>query len=69
MTIANTAQLENTRTKLKMLEEQCAKLQSEPAENAYTRRLTLRSLQRWIKQLKEEILRYECKAISASDPR
>jgi hypothetical protein len=69
MTIATTAQLENTRIKLKMLEEQYAKLQSEPAENAYTRRLTLQSLQRWIKQLKEEILRCECKPVSTSDPR
>jgi hypothetical protein len=69
MTIINNLQLENTRIKLKMLEEQYAKLKSEPAENAYTRQLTLQSLQRWVNELKEEILRYECKTVSASDAR
>ena len=62
MTIANQTQLENTRAKLKLLEEQYANLKSQPAENAYTRELTLQALQRWIKELNEEILRYECKA-------
>jgi hypothetical protein len=59
MTIANTKQLENTRTKLKLLEEEHARLKSERTENAYTRQLTLQALQRWIKELKEEIVRYE----------
>lgn len=67
MTIANATQLENTRTKLKILEDQFAKLKSQPSENAYTRQLTLQSLQRWIKDLKEEISRYECKMVSAAD--
>jgi hypothetical protein len=68
MTIANQSQLENTRNKLKLLEDQYARLKSQPTENVYTRELTLRSLQRWIKKLKEEILRYECKTGSAAKP-
>ncbi len=66
MTIVNQSQLENTRTKLRLLEAQYTSLKSQPAENVYTRELTLQSLQRWIKRLKEEILRYECKANSAA---
>jgi hypothetical protein len=66
MSIANQSQLQNTRNKLKLLEDQYANLKSQPSENAYTRELTLRSLQRWIKELKEEILRYECKAGAAA---
>jgi hypothetical protein len=62
MTIINQAQLENRRNKLKLLEEQHAHLRSQLSDNAFTRELTLQSLQRWIKKLKEEILRYECKA-------
>jgi len=68
MTIANQSQLANTRNKLKLLEDQHASLKSQPTENAYTHELTLRSLQRWIKKLKEEILRYECKTGSAVKP-
>ena len=68
MTIVNQFQLENARGKLKLLQEQYASLKSQPAENAYTRDLTLHALQRWIKELKEEILRYECKARSGANP-
>ena len=32
MTIANQSQLENTRNKLKLLEDQCASLKSQPSE-------------------------------------
>lgn len=62
MTIKNQFQLDNTRAKLRLLEDQYASLRSQPAENAYTRELTLRAFQSWIKRLKEEILRYECRA-------
>jgi hypothetical protein len=65
MTIENQAQLENTRAKLKLLEDRCAGLKSEPSDNSYARELTLQSLQRWVKRLKEETLRYECKSSSA----
>ena len=68
LTIVNPSQLENARGKLKLLEEQCASLKSQPAENAYTRDLTLQALQRWIKELKEDILRYECKTPSGANP-
>ena len=64
MTIDNQVQLANTRNKLKLLEDQRADLQSRPSENDYARQLTLQSLQRWIKKLKEEILRYECRVKS-----
>jgi flagellar biosynthesis chaperone FliJ len=64
MTITNKSQLENTRQKLKSLEEEYASLKSQPRENVYTRELTLQSLQRWIKKLKEEIARYECTTTS-----
>jgi polysaccharide deacetylase 2 family uncharacterized protein YibQ len=67
MTIANQIQLKNTRNKLKALEEQVARLRSQPVENAYTRDLTLQALQRWIKELKEEILRYECQTPSGAN--
>jgi hypothetical protein len=69
MTIVNQAQLRNTRAKLKLLEERHAELKKGPADSAATRNLTLRSLEKWMKRLKEEILRYECQTSSKSEGR
>src|SRR5438094_5537955 len=53
MTIVNQTQLQNTRAKLKLLEERHAELKTGPADNAATRNLTLQSLEKRMKKLKE----------------
>jgi len=60
--LQNERQLNATREKLKMLEEQYEKSKKRPGGNEYVRELTLGSLGRRIKQLKEEIMWYECHA-------
>ncbi len=55
-------QLENTREKLRMLEQQYAAAQGRPSANQHTRQLTLRSLKKLINQLTEEIVRFESRA-------
>ena len=57
------------RAKLKLLEEKHAELLAEPGESIATRKLTLQSLERWMKKLKEEILRYECERLPKSQGR
>ncbi len=69
MTLANQKQLQNTRAKLKLLEEKHAELLAQPGESIATRKLTLQSLERWMKKLKEEIVRYECERLSKSQRR
>ena len=64
MTIEGRLQLENTRRKLQMLEDRLHELDAEPAANAQTRELTRRSLRKLVKQLKEEIARFESRAAS-----
>jgi hypothetical protein len=66
MTLVNQKQLQSTRAKLKLLQEKHAELLAQPGESISTRKLTLQSLERWIKKLKEEILRYECERLSKS---
>jgi len=61
MSIENRRQWENTRTKLRELEQLCAKKQQESADT-HVRELTLRSLQKRINQFKEEIARFESRA-------
>lgn len=51
-------QLENTKEKLRRLEEHYWRRKEESAEDTYARRLSLRALQRTINQLKEEIQRF-----------
>jgi hypothetical protein len=65
MTIENRRQLENTRMKLKELEQLYYKTQREPATSERVRELTLRSLKKRINQFKEEITRFEARAGSA----
>ena len=61
MNILNKRQLENTQRKLKELEDRCASIKQRPAVNQRSRELTIRSLNSLIKQLKEEIARYEAR--------
>lgn len=63
MNLKNERELEVTREKLKMLEDQYQIALKEPSENAYLRELTLRSYKRHINQLKEEIIRFEAHAV------
>jgi hypothetical protein len=60
--LQNERQLNATREKLKILEEQYEKSKNRPSGNEYLWELTLGSLGRRIKQLKEEIMWYECHA-------
>ena len=59
MSIHSHRQLENTRKKLKLLEDRLRELDTEPVSNARTRELTKRSLKELVNQLKEEIVRFE----------
>jgi len=61
MSLQNSRELESTRKKLTLLEQQVANLQqgANPAQRADV--LTLRSLTQLINQLKEEIAQYEAR--------
>lgn len=59
MTLKNDVEWNNTREKLRELEEHYEFRQKEPVTNQYVRELTLRSLKKFINQLKEEIAIYE----------
>ncbi len=59
MSLQTADEPENTRAKLRMLEDQYESTLHRPTENPLVRQLTLRSLGRLINQLKEEIARYE----------
>ncbi len=59
MTLRNEIELENTRQRLRELEERYHALQGDSAEDERVRELTLFSLKQLINQLKEEITRYE----------
>ena len=62
LSIHSETQLQNTKEKLRLLEEHYERRQAVPAEDAYVRELSLRSVKRFINQLKEEIIRYEAHA-------
>ncbi len=59
MNIQSTREIENTRKKLKMLEDRLGELDVEPVVDPHTRELTKRSLKKLANQLKEEIVRFE----------
>jgi len=61
MTLQSKREVQLTRHKLTRLEELYSKSTAEPTENAHTRELTLRSMRRSIKQLTEEIARFEAR--------
>ena len=58
MSLKDVLELENTRRKLRELEEAYEAAANRPIDNADVRRATLTSLRRLINQLKEEIARY-----------
>jgi hypothetical protein len=69
MSIENERQLENTRQKLKVLEEHYERKRREAVDDETVRELTLGSLKKTINQFKEEIIRYECHAKSPQHAR
>jgi len=62
MRLLSPREYEVTREKLADLQQWYAEAQSRQTENATVKELTLRSLARLIKQLKEEMIWYECHA-------
>ena len=63
MTLNSQREVENTRQKLRLLEERYKLIAERPCENEHVRELTLHSLKRIINQMKEEITRFECHAV------
>lgn len=59
MSIENQRQLENTRIKLKELEQLYVETCNRATSNEHVRELTLRSVKKRINQFKEEIARFE----------
>jgi ribosome-interacting GTPase 1 len=66
MSIENRRQLENTRKKLRELEELYVRTQQGPATSEHVQKLTLRSLRKRINQFKEEITRFEAHVTPAA---
>jgi len=62
MNLKSQREVENTRQKLRLLEEHYEKKRKTPAEDDHVRELTLRSLKKLINQLKEEIAWFEAHA-------
>jgi flagellar biosynthesis chaperone FliJ len=62
MILRSVEELQNTRKKLQMLEEQYEAARRESDRDEYVRELELQSLRGLINQLKEEIARFECRA-------
>jgi hypothetical protein len=60
--LKNHTELENTREKLRMLQQQYAAAQVRLSDNPHARQLTLCSLKKLINQLTEEIVRFESRA-------
>jgi hypothetical protein len=63
MSIESRRELELTRSKLKLLEERLAALRQQGDENRRGHDWSIRSLTQTINQLKEEIARFESRAI------
>ncbi len=66
MSLQSKRQLENTRAKLKFLEDRLGDLDGEPVANVRTRALTRQSLKKIVNQLKEEIVRFEAHQVAAT---
>lgn len=62
MSIENEGQLENTRRKLRELEQLYSKTEQAPPSDEHVRELTLRSLKKRVNRFKEEIARFEAHA-------
>jgi len=65
--IENIRELENTREKLRILEEGYEEACQEPSDDEEVREAELQSLKQFINQLKEEIAWYECHARSRTE--
>ena len=61
MSIENRRELENTRTKLRELEQLYAQTEQAPSGDQHVRELTLRSLKQRMNRFKEEIARFEAR--------
>jgi len=61
MNLKNDTELANTRIKLRNLEEHYVLSSQDRTGNPQVREISLQSLKRLINQLKEEIVRYECR--------
>jgi hypothetical protein len=58
--------VENTRTKIRLLEERYRANEAEAGPITEARRLTMRSLRRMINQMTEDIVRFESRAKTSS---
>ncbi len=65
MKLSSQREVENTRHKLRLLEERYKLVAERPCENEHIRELTLHSLKHIINQMKEEIAWFECHAVMA----
>lgn len=63
MTLHGRREVENTRHKLRLLEQHYQDTLENPCENEHVQELTLQSLKRIINQMKEEIALFECHAV------
>ncbi len=63
MELKDELEVQVTRSKLKVLEERYEASRLESHENAHLQKVSLRSLKRMINQLKEEIARFESRAM------
>jgi hypothetical protein len=59
MNLSNSQQLQTTRRKLQLLEDQIETLRSENSDTSHVTNLTIQSLTRLANQLKEEVARFE----------
>jgi flagellar biosynthesis chaperone FliJ len=69
MSLESQRELENTRAKLKRLEERYAAIQAQSAATGEekVREWTLHSLKKLINQLKEEIARFEARGLAGKE--
>jgi hypothetical protein len=67
MSLSSRRELEITREKLRRIEEKYLALKVQPADDAHVRELSLRSLKTVINRLKEEITRFEVRALPAGE--
>jgi len=63
MTLQNAHELQVTREKLASLERRYAAVRADAKGDSHIQELTLQSLKRTINQLKEEITRFEARAV------
>ena len=67
MSLISLSELEPTRAKLRLLEENYQSARLDPSGTAHTREIELRSLRQLINQLKEEIVRFEAHEVLQTD--